>query len=74
MLLVSLGLIDLGFYTDAEQTAANARRFVAEARTARPAVRMVLLPVIPNSRAEEDAPSRPRWPASTSSSRRRSRT
>lgn len=31
MLLVSLGLIDLGFYTDAEQTAANARRFIAEA-------------------------------------------
>lgn len=56
VLLVSLGLIDLGFYTDAEQTAANVRRFVAGARAARPGVRMVLLPVIPNSRAEEDAP------------------
>ncbi|MGY0492597.1 GDSL-type esterase/lipase family protein [Streptomyces sp. WG-D5] len=56
VLLVSLGLIDLGFYTDAEQTAANARRFVTEARRANPAVRMVLLPVIPNVRAETDAP------------------
>ncbi|MFE6836418.1 GDSL-type esterase/lipase family protein [Streptomyces sp. NPDC057705] len=56
VLLVSLGLIDLGFYTDAEQTAANVRRFIAGARAARPGVRMVLLPVIPNSRAEEDAP------------------
>ncbi|MFF8263344.1 GDSL-type esterase/lipase family protein [Streptomyces virginiae] len=56
VLLVSLGLIDLGFYTDAEQTAANVRRFVAGARAARPGIRMVLLPVIPNSRAEEDAP------------------
>ncbi|MFI1285982.1 GDSL-type esterase/lipase family protein [Streptomyces sp. NPDC020858] len=56
VLLVSLGLIDLGFYTDAEQTAANVRAFIAEARAARPGVRMVLLPVIPNSRAEEDAP------------------
>ncbi|KOV18034.1 hypothetical protein ADK90_23480 [Streptomyces sp. XY413] len=56
VLLVSLGLIDLGFYTDAEQTGANVRRFVAGARAARPGIRMVLLPVIPNSRAEEDAP------------------
>ncbi|MFD6229978.1 GDSL-type esterase/lipase family protein [Streptomyces sp. NPDC060232] len=56
VLLVSLGLIDLGFYTDAEQTAANVRRFIAGARQARPGIRMVLLPVIPNSRAEEDAP------------------
>ncbi|MFJ3926406.1 GDSL-type esterase/lipase family protein [Streptomyces sp. NPDC090022] len=56
VLLVSLGLIDLGFYTDADQTAANVHRFVAAAREARPAVRMVLLPVIPNSRAEADAP------------------
>ena len=54
VLLVSLGLIDLGFYTRAEQTAANARRFVAAARAANPAVRMVLLPVIPNSRATSD--------------------
>ncbi|MER7758810.1 GDSL-type esterase/lipase family protein [Streptomyces sp. NPDC097619] len=56
VLLISLGLIDLGFYTDAEQTAANVRRFVAEARAARPGIRMVLLPVIPNVRATSDAP------------------
>ncbi|WP_353943959.1 SGNH/GDSL hydrolase family protein [Streptomyces sp. HUAS MG91] len=56
VLLVNLGLIDLGFYTDAEQTAANMRRFVVGARTANPAVRIVLLPVIPNIRAETDLP------------------
>ncbi|MBT2539272.1 hypothetical protein J7E99_00755 [Streptomyces sp. ISL-44] len=56
VLLVSLGLIDLGFYTGAEDTAANVRRFVAAAREARPGIRMVLLPVIPNIRGEEDAP------------------
>lgn len=56
VLLVSLGLIDLGFYTKADQTAANARAFVEAAREARPGIRMVLLPVIPNVRAEEDAP------------------
>ncbi|WP_198534373.1 GDSL-type esterase/lipase family protein [Streptomyces sp. JS01] len=56
VLLVSLGLIDLGFYTDAEQTAANARAFITAARTANPRLRMVLLPVIPNIRAETDAP------------------
>ncbi|MEU6366335.1 SGNH/GDSL hydrolase family protein [Streptomyces sp. NPDC046931] len=55
VLLVSLGLIDLGFYTNAEQTAENARKFVAEARRANPRIRMVLLPVIPNIRAEADA-------------------
>ncbi|MFG2815579.1 GDSL-type esterase/lipase family protein [Streptomyces sp. NPDC048410] len=55
VLLVSLGLIDLGFYTNAEQTAENVRAFVAAAREARPHVRMVLLPVIPNIRAQEDA-------------------
>jgi hypothetical protein len=54
VLLVSLGLIDLGFYTNAEQTAENVSRFVAEARTANPRIRMVLLPVIPNIRAEAD--------------------
>ncbi|MCZ9341230.1 GDSL-type esterase/lipase family protein, partial [Streptomyces sp. TRM76130] len=54
VLLVALGLIDLGFYTDAEQTARNVHRFVAEARAARPRVRMVLLPVIPNIRALQD--------------------
>ncbi|MEU6867814.1 GDSL-type esterase/lipase family protein [Streptomyces sp. NPDC046876] len=56
VLLVSLGLIDLGFYTKADETAANARRFIGEARAARPSVRMVLLPVIPNVRAESDEP------------------
>lgn len=56
VLLVSLGLIDLGFYTNAEQTAQNARAFVTEARSANPRVRIVVLPVIPNVRAETDAP------------------
>lgn len=56
VLLVSLGLIDLGFYTNAEQTAENVRRFVEEARAAGPRVRMVVLPVIPNVRAADDAP------------------
>ncbi|MFE7750353.1 GDSL-type esterase/lipase family protein [Streptomyces sp. NPDC057428] len=56
VLLVSLGLIDLGFYTNSEQTAANARAFVTAARTANPRIRLVLLPVIPNVRAESDAP------------------
>lgn len=55
VLLVSLGLIDLGFYTDADQTAENVRRFVAGARQGNPRVRMVVLPVIPNTRAESDA-------------------
>ncbi|WP_078894052.1 GDSL-type esterase/lipase family protein [Streptomyces sp. CT34] len=53
-LLVSLGLIDLGFYTNAEQTAENVRRFVAGARAAAPHIRAVLLPVIPNVRAAAD--------------------
>ena len=56
VLLVSLGLIDLGFYTNSEQTALNVRAFIAAARTANPHIRMVLLPVIPNIRAETDAP------------------
>lgn len=56
VLLVSLGLIDLGFYTNAEQTAENVHAFVAAARAARPRVRMVVLPVIPNVRAANDAP------------------
>src|SRR5690242_5977955 len=34
VLLVSLGLIDLGFYTNAEQTAENVRKFVRQAREA----------------------------------------
>ncbi|MFF8657918.1 GDSL-type esterase/lipase family protein [Streptomyces huasconensis] len=56
VLLISLGLIDLGFYTNADQTTANVRAFVTAARSANPHVRMVLLPVIPNIRAESDAP------------------
>ncbi|WP_369252388.1 SGNH/GDSL hydrolase family protein [Streptomyces sp. R41] len=56
VLLVSLGLIDLGFYTNAAQTADNARAFIEQARAANPRIRMVLLPVIPNVRAESDAP------------------
>ncbi|MDQ0600923.1 hypothetical protein QF037_005268 [Streptomyces canus] len=56
VLLVSLGLIDLGFYTNAEQTAENVRAFVEQARSAEPRVRMVVLPVIPNVRAQDDAP------------------
>ncbi|GGN61191.1 hypothetical protein GCM10011579_027240 [Streptomyces albiflavescens] len=56
VLLVSLGLIDLGFYTNAAQTADNARAFIEQARAANPRIRMALLPVIPNVRAESDAP------------------
>ncbi|WP_371791741.1 GDSL-type esterase/lipase family protein [Streptomyces sp. NBC_01471] len=56
LLLVSLGLIDLGFYTDAEQTALHTHRFLTEAREANPHIRAVVLPVIPNIRAETDAP------------------
>ncbi|MFJ2818237.1 GDSL-type esterase/lipase family protein [Streptomyces sp. NPDC087294] len=55
VLLVSLGLIDLGFYTNAEQTAANVRAFVAEARSADPRIAMVVLPVIPNVRCADDS-------------------
>lgn len=54
VLLVSLGLIDLGFYTNPEQTEANVRLFVARARAANPLVAAVLLPVIPNSRCDQD--------------------
>ncbi len=56
VLLVSLGLIDLGFYTNASQTAENVRAFIAQARSANPGVSMAVLPVIPNIRAESDAP------------------
>jgi hypothetical protein len=54
VLLISLGLIDLGFYTDAQQTAENVERFITTARGASPGLRMVLLPVIPNTRADLD--------------------
>lgn len=55
VLLVSLGLIDLGFYTNSDQTEENVRAFVAAARAANPRVRAVFLPVIPNVRAGYDA-------------------
>jgi hypothetical protein len=54
VLLVSLGLIDLGFYTNAGQTDANLRAFIEQARTANPDIAAVLLPVIPNTRADLD--------------------
>lgn len=54
VLLVSLGLIDLGFYTDADQTAANVRLFLSEARRAQRRLRFVLLPVLPNVRVTTD--------------------
>lgn len=53
-LLVSLGLIDLGFYTSPEQTLGNVELFLAEARAANPTLRAVLLPVLPNVRAVTD--------------------
>ncbi|GHH90781.1 hypothetical protein GCM10017779_12380 [Streptomyces capillispiralis] len=56
VLLVSLGLIDLGFYTNAEQTAENVRAFVAGAREADPRVRIAVLPVLPNIRVDADPP------------------
>ncbi|MFJ7064758.1 GDSL-type esterase/lipase family protein [Streptomyces sp. NPDC101115] len=56
VLLISLGLIDLGFYTNSGQTAGNVRAFLSAARAANPRVRAVMLPVIPNVRAEYDAP------------------
>ncbi|MEU9640437.1 GDSL-type esterase/lipase family protein [Streptomyces sp. NPDC048188] len=55
VLLVSLGLIDLGFYTNAEQTADNVRAFVAAARSANPRVRVAVMPVLHNIRVEADA-------------------
>lgn len=53
-LLVSLGLIDLGFYTDAAQTSENVRWFLEEARAANPRVRVAVMPVIHNTRALND--------------------
>ncbi|MET8567901.1 GDSL-type esterase/lipase family protein [Streptomyces sp. NPDC004783] len=55
VLLVSLGLIDLGFYTNPEQTADNVRAFVAGARAANPRVRTAVMPVVTNIRVEADA-------------------
>ncbi|CAM5701278.1 hypothetical protein STENM327S_00506 [Streptomyces tendae] len=54
VLLVSLGLIDLGFYTNAEQTNDNVRAFVAAARSANPRIRVAVLPVLHNIRVEAD--------------------
>ncbi|MEU0226307.1 GDSL-type esterase/lipase family protein [Streptomyces sp. NPDC006284] len=56
VLLVSLGLIDLGFYTNAEQTADNVRSFVTDARAANPHLRVAVMPVLHNIRADTDAP------------------
>lgn len=56
VLLVSLGLIDLGFYTNASQTSDNVRAFIERARSANPRISMAVLPVIPNIRARTDAP------------------
>ncbi len=55
VLLVSLGLIDLGFYTLPGQTAQNVRATLLAARAANPSVHAVLLPVVPNIRAGFDA-------------------
>ncbi|WP_228390079.1 GDSL-type esterase/lipase family protein [Streptomyces smaragdinus] len=52
-LLVSLGLIDLGFYTNAPQTLENVHAFVAAARAANPGIRMAVMPVLRNIRAVE---------------------
>ncbi|MFG3101807.1 GDSL-type esterase/lipase family protein [Streptomyces sp. NPDC048182] len=54
VLLVSLGLIDLGFYTNAEQTLDNVRAFVAEARAGRSRVRIAVMPVLTNIRVDTD--------------------
>lgn len=54
LLLVSLGLIDLGFYADAAQTADQVAAFVGEARAANPEIAIAVLPVVPNIRALTD--------------------
>lgn len=54
VLLVSLGLTDLGFYGTAGKAEGNLRAFIANARTANPDIAAVLLPVIPNTRADLD--------------------
>ncbi|MEV3990552.1 GDSL-type esterase/lipase family protein [Streptomyces sp. NPDC049837] len=56
VLLVALGLIDLGFYTNSGQTSENVRAFIGAARAANPRIRAVILPVIPNVRAEDEPP------------------
>lgn len=54
LLLISLGLIDLGFYTNADQTQENVARFVAAVRAANPRAALAVMPVIPNVRAQDD--------------------
>lgn len=54
VLLVLMGLIDLGFYTPADATEANLRAFVAAVRAGNPAARIVLAPVPVNDRALAD--------------------
>lgn len=54
LLLVMMGLIDLGFYTLAERTEANLRAFIDRARAAAPAIGMVVAAVPENDRAHTD--------------------
>lgn len=54
VLLVLMGLIDLGFYTLADATEVNLRAFVAAVRAGNPAARIVLSPVPVNDRALAD--------------------
>lgn len=55
VLLVLMGLIDLGFYTLADATEVNLRAFVAAVRAGSPEARIVLAPVPVNDRALADA-------------------
>lgn len=54
VLLVLMGLIDLGFYTPADATETNLRAFVTAVRAGNPAARIVLAPVPFNDRALAD--------------------
>ncbi|MFC7219187.1 GDSL-type esterase/lipase family protein [Streptomyces polyrhachis] len=54
VLLVALGLIDLGFYTNAAQTTQNVHAFVTAARESNPRIRMAILPVLRNVVAAND--------------------
>lgn len=54
VLLVMVGLIDLGFYTPADVTEANLRTFVTAVREGNPAARIVLTPVPVNDRVLAD--------------------
>jgi len=54
VLLVLMGLIDLGFYTLSDATEANLRTFISAVRAGNPAARIVLSPVPVNDRALAD--------------------